>query len=174
VDRRKDLPDELTEADAFTLAWRESCEVCRLFGNSFLASRLRIADLPLRISGPAGATYVRHGVGLDRDLRTAARGILYTFEAVNGGVVFELRMEIENPADHEVGLILIGLELFGVGFATVGGKGARGLGAVRIDVAEIRRRTAEDYFTGPTGHVLTPDEQAPLRGAARQYYLGEG
>lgn len=170
---RADLDSEaLTEARAFELAWQESCAVCRLFGQLFLASRVRIADLPL--IAWEGRTYVRDGVGLDRDLRTAAKGILYDFEAVPAGAEFRLRMEVENAEAHEIGLLLSGLDLFGEGYLTLGGKGARGLGAARVEWAELTRRTARDYFAGTGKEPLPAAELDELRTAARSHYVAGG
>jgi len=173
--RRKDVKDrgeEMTEARAFELAWEESCEVCRLFGQLFLASRLRVADLPLISEGVR--TYVRDGVGLDRDLRTAAKGILYDFEAVPAGAGFRLRMEVENAEPHEVGLLLTGLDLFGEGFLALGGKSARGLGLVRVEAVELIRRRAKDFFEGTGAEPLPPEELGGLKTAARERYAGGG
>ena len=161
----------ITEQEAFQLAWDNSCEVCRFFGSSFLASRLRIADLPLASEPEASPVYVRNGVGLDRDLRTASRRILYSFEAVSGGAQFDLRMEVENAASHEMGLLLIGLNLFGDGLATIGGKSARGLGQAEVKNLVVTRKTAEDFFQGGLGQELSPDDLQDFRKAARAHYL---
>lgn len=169
--RRKELQKRqaaIDEATAFDLAWEESCEICRLFGHSFLASRLRIADLPLVGAAP---TYVRDGVGIDRDLRSAAGGILYQFEAVPSGARFRLRMEIENPEDHELGLLLVGLDLFTTGARSLGGKSARGLGRVRLPQATWTVRTPDDFFTGAAGTVLAAEQLAAYRDQARAHYV---
>lgn len=167
----RDRQEEITEAESFDLAAGASCAICRLFGHLFLASRVRVADLSLASAGEA-PTYVRDGVGLDRDLRTAARNILYSFEAVAAGAHFELRLSIENAEDHELGLLLIGLDLFSEGFARLGGKGARGLGMVKIEQPAVHCRTAEDFFRGADGASVPPDALAGLREAARAHYLG--
>ena len=170
--KAKDAGETITETRAFELAWDSSCEVCRLFGQLFLASRVRIADLSLTTDGTR--TYVRDGVGLDRDLRTAANGILYDFEAVPAGARFRLRMEVENAEPHEMGLLLTGLDLFDQGFLAVGGKSARGLGLARIEGVEITRRTAQDFFTGKATEPLAAEELDALRAAARERYVGGG
>jgi len=167
---RKDR-EAITETEALKLAWEGSCPICRLFGQLFLASRVRIADLPLDLDRPGVATYVRDGVGLDRDLKTAATGILYEFEAVPPGATFTLRMEVENAEDYEIGLLLTGLELLGEGLFTVGGKGSRGLGAAKLTHLEIRSRTARDFFEGTAPEPLEEDELSALRSAARRYYV---
>jgi CRISPR-associated RAMP protein (TIGR02581 family) len=162
---------DFNEDEAFTLAWNNSCEVCRLFGSSFLASRIRIADLPLSSTPEEAPVYVRDGVGLDRDLRTASRKILYSFEAVSGGAQFTLRIEFENAEPYEMGLLLVGLDLFKDGLATVGGKSARGLGLARIEDLAVVRKTAEDFFSGSAGAQLGPEDLQAFRAAARTHYL---
>lgn len=164
--------EQMTESRAFDLAWEESCEVCRLFGQLFLASRVRVADLPL--AAGEGRTYVRDGVGLDRDLRTAAKGILYDFEAVPAGAEFRLHLEAENAEEHEIGLLLAGLDLFGEGYLALGGKSARGLGLARVEGLELRRRTAADFFAGTGREALSEEELDRLRAAARSRYVAGG
>jgi len=168
---RKDR-QTLSEAEAFQLAWDNSCEVCKLFGHSFLASRVRLADLPLEPLPGAALTYTRDGVGLDRDLRTAARGILYNFEAVPAAARFALRIEFENAEPHEMGLLLVGLDLFAEGLATVGGKSSRGLGLARVETHSIVRRKPVDFFAGTTGAELGEDDLSEFRSAAQRHYLG--
>lgn len=174
VHQQRKEREAVTETEALKLAWEGSCPICRLFGQLFLASRVRIADLPLDLDGPSVDTYVRDGVGLDRDLRTAATGILYDFEAVPPGATFTLRMEIENAEDHEIGLLLTGLDLLDEGLFTLGGKGSRGLGSIRVVSFEIRARTARDFFEGAKPEPLSTDQLDALRAAARSYYVEGG
>jgi CRISPR-associated protein Csm3 len=164
--------EPISEAAAFDLAWEESCEICRLFGQLFLASRVRISDFSMVSTD--SRTYVRDGVGLDRDLRTAAQGILYNFEAVPAGTGFGLRLEVENAEPHEIGLVLTGLDLFGQGALSVGGKSARGLGLARVEEIQLTRRTAADYFTDEPPRALGADELDALRAAARKRYVEGG
>ena len=169
---KKDLnPQDITESRVFHLAWDKSCPICSLFGSTFLASRLWIADLTMKKSR---ATYLRNGVGLDRDLRTAAKGVLYDFEAVAAGSRFTLRIDLENPADYEVGLLLTGLDLFGQGILNVGGKRARGLGTASVEDPSVRRWTAADFFDPEKrqGTKLGDPELDAFRAAARQHYVG--
>jgi CRISPR-associated RAMP protein (TIGR02581 family) len=166
---------EISEEQAHSLAWQHSCEICRLFGHSFFASRVRIADLPLAtLPGPIDS-YVRDGVGIDRDLRSAAKNILYQFEAVPAGAGFRLRLELDNPEDYEIGLLLTGLDLLSQGFGSVGGKAARGLGWTELRDLELVRRRTDDFFTGSAGTGLGEEELARAREAAhRRYANGHG
>jgi len=110
--------------------WDESCPVCRLFGSLALASRVRIADLPVR--GEAPLTELRNGVGIDRDKELAAAGVLYDFEAVPPETGLELNVIVDNPTDEEVGLLLYLFHELDLGHLTLGGKSSRGLGRVRV------------------------------------------
>jgi CRISPR-associated RAMP protein (TIGR02581 family) len=158
----------ITEARAFELAQEHSCPVCALFGNSFLAARLWVADLPA--ASPI-STYTRDGVGIDRELGTAATNVLYSFEAVPSGSAFNLHLEVDNPQDHELGLLLVGLDLISAGLISLGGKKARGLGRVSVgaDSLQLTTRQAADYFSGAEPTPRT--DLAELRAAARRHYV---
>jgi len=164
---------KLDEEGLFRIALDDSCQICRLFGNTYLASRLWIADLPLA-AGQNGSIYRRDGVGLDRDLRNAAKNMLYDFEAVTAGTRFRLRLDLDNPEQHELGLVLTGLDLFGQGFLNVGGKRARGLGEAEIKISELKRWTAADFFD-PAKRGGTAVQEAEFNvfcDAARRHYVG--
>lgn len=168
-DKKLEAAPDISEGEAFTLAWQESCEICRLFGHLFLASRVRVADLSL-VEG--AEPYVRDGVGLDRDLKTAAKGVLYNFEAVPAGARFRLRIDVENADEAEIGLLLLGLDLFGEGFARLGGKASRGLGLVRVEGLTAVRRSAADFFSGARPE-LSDGDLAAFQQAARRRYVGD-
>ena len=148
----------VAESDAFDLAWRESCVVCRLFGNTHLAARVRIADL---VATEPLVTTKRHGNAVNGDLRTVTHQTLYEFEAIPAGASFAFRAVLDDAADHEVGLLVEGLGMFDLGLASLGGKRARGLGDVAIDLDDVRHVTAADYFgdfddtEGPRGTVVS-------------------
>jgi len=113
-----------------------SCRVCRVFGSPWLASRVLVKDLLL--AEPElwfeRRYQVRHGVGIDRDSETAARNILYDYEAVPAGTEFRWEIVIEN-ADREQaqdGLVIWGLREFANGRVQLGGGRSRGLGWVTL------------------------------------------
>ncbi len=171
AERRRTL-NNLNEDQAFALVLEESCEICRIFGNSFLASRVWIPDLPLN---GAATTYTRDGVGIDRDLRTAANRILYNFEAVAAGASFCLRLDVENGEDHELGLILTGFSLLEHGLIGLGGKRARGLGGVKLVDVSVKRWQPDDFFTVECeGSAVEEQELEVYRKAARSRYAGGG
>ncbi len=176
VRAKRQQKKSLTEDLAFRLAWDESCPVCRIFGHSFLASRVWIGDLKLSTQPDKAQTYLRDGVGLDRDLRSAAKGILYNFEAVPADARFDLRLEVENAEDHELGLLLTGLGLFEDGFIGIGGKRARGLGMASIRDLLVTRKVAGDFFrageeAAAAGAALDPKALAACRRRAHEHYV---
>ena len=65
---------------AKTLLTTGLCDICKLFGSPYLASKLRIEDAR-RKAGRALPT-VRHGVGIDRDTESAREHIKFDFEAL--------------------------------------------------------------------------------------------
>lgn len=105
-----------------------TCTVCRLFGSPWLASKVRVKDLPLDETTWLGRVEVRHGVGIDRDTRTAASGLLYTFESVPSGAEFICEIIVENVTELELGLLLVGLRQMQLGQTALGGARSRGLG----------------------------------------------
>ena len=175
VRAKRQQEKNLTEDGAFRLAWDESCPICRIFGHSFLASRLWIGDLKLDTSAHKTGTYLRDGVGIDRDLRSAAKGILYNFEAVPADARFDLRLELENAEKYELGLLLTGLGLFQDGFIGIGGKQARGLGMANIRDLVVTRKGANDFFTvgdqPSVGSDLNAEALVECRQQAHEHYV---
>ncbi len=115
--------------------WRQSCPVCRLFGSSAMASRVRFPDLLLE--GDAPMLEIRNGVGIERDKELAADGVLYDFEAVPPGTSFRLLVLLDNPTDEEIGLLLYLFDELDSGHLALGGKVSRGLGQVAIEWTKI-------------------------------------
>lgn len=113
--------------------WNGSCRVCRTFGNTWLASRVRIADLPL-VEGTSSAIERRDGVSIHREKETVQNK--YDFETVPAGTAFALRVTAENLSPAERGLLWLGLRELGEGNVLLGGFKGRGLGQVRL--ADLR------------------------------------
>ncbi len=131
-DRLRELR-ETNKEDSRVLAeavWAESCPVCRLFGSSALASRIRFPDLPLASDLPP--MELRNGVGIERDKQLAAQGVLYDFEAVPPGTAFRLTLILDNYEEFEAGLVLYLFQQLTEGNLALGGKTSRGLGLVRV------------------------------------------
>jgi CRISPR/Cas system CSM-associated protein Csm3 (group 7 of RAMP superfamily) len=76
-------------------------------------------------------------VAIDRDRETAADGKLYDFQVVPAGTPFEFRAVVENAKDWELGLLMIGLHQFETKQIPLGGGQSRGLGVVRLEVADV-------------------------------------
>ncbi len=136
----------------------ETCTVCRLFGSPWLASKVRIKDLPLLEESWAGHVEVRTGVGIDRDTRTAAGQVLYSFEAVPAGTQFRCEIVVENADEVELGLLLLGLREMQQGHVPLGGARSRGLGWGKLsdweEIGWVDKSNLLDYLT--EGKAGTP------------------
>lgn len=129
----------------------ETCAVCRLFGSPWLASKVRIKDLLLLDESWAEHIEVRTGVGIDRDTRTAASQVLYSFEAVPAGAQFRCEIVVENVGETELGLLLLGLREMQQGRVPLGGARSRGLGWGELSAWEevewVDQGNLLDYLT---------------------------
>lgn len=105
------------------------CHTCLLFGSPLAGSRILVNDLYLVDNELSGAIQVRDGVAIDRDSETAKTGAKYDFEVVPATNIFDLCLTLENASAQDLQLISIGLSEFVHGFASIGGKRSRGLGA---------------------------------------------
>jgi len=148
---------------------RVSCRICRVFGSTWLASRVLVKDLLL--AEPElwfdRRYQVRHGVGIDRDSETAMHHILYDYEAVPAGTEFEWEIVIEN-ADRERaedGLVIWGLREFANCRVQLGGGRSRGLGWVKLlfdeqaeEVDATQHQALLDYLTTGRGRALRQED----------------
>jgi len=125
--------------------WKRSCRVCRVFGNTRLASRVRIADLPLIETETTSYVEVRDGVAIDREKETVIHK--YDFEAVPTGVRFRLSIVADNLTPVERGLLWLGLREMQRGHIHLGGFKGRGLGQVTLEKLELRLVEASDRAT---------------------------
>jgi CRISPR-associated RAMP protein (TIGR02581 family) len=113
--------------------WNASCRVCRVFGSTWLASRVKIADLHL-IGG--GHVENRDGVAIHRDKETVMHK--YDFEAVPAGTRFRLNILAENLEPAERGLLWLGIQELSREHIHLGGFKGRGLGQVKLERLEIK------------------------------------
>lgn len=127
----KKRPEKMSDEEFEVQIEEETCLVCRVFGSSWLASKVSIRDL--LVDSWVEHYEVRNGVAIDRDTGTAADKHLYDFEVVPAGTRFSCEIVVENAEGWELGLLMVGLRPFEEGEATLGGARSRGLGAVRID-----------------------------------------
>jgi CRISPR/Cas system CSM-associated protein Csm3 (group 7 of RAMP superfamily) len=128
------------------VAYARSCFICRLFGNTALASRLRISDAYPKVRV---LTEERNGVAIDRVFGSVAVGP-FNYEVATTGA-FIGTIHIRNFTIAQLGLLALALrdldaQRVGVGFAK-----SRGLGRVRAAVEEISFR----YPACALGDTLT-------------------
>jgi CRISPR-associated RAMP protein (TIGR02581 family) len=135
--------------------YRRSCFVCRLFGNTALASRLRVADA----YPPEPATVrteERNGVAIDRVFGSVAVGP-FNYETATAGV-FVGHLQVRNFTMAQLGLLALALrdletQRLGVGFAK-----SRGLGRVKANVTEVLVRYPACTLNGT---LTLPGQQRP-------------
>jgi CRISPR-associated RAMP protein (TIGR02581 family) len=123
-------------------------EVSELFGSPWIASKFQVRDLTVKPDAWFGQYQERDGVAINRDTETAADGKLYDFQVVPAGTPFELRVVVENAAEWELGMLMLGLHQFESEQITLGGGRSRGLGVVRLEIDKMN-------------WVDTTDEQDP-------------
>lgn len=123
--RRQDDPDRWLAGQV----WERSCRVCKVFGSPWLASRVRIVDLPLS-NGSDGRIERRDGVSIHREKETVQNK--YDFEVVPAGTAFDLRITLENLEPAERGLVWLGLQELNDGHVLLGGFKGRGLGRAEL------------------------------------------
>lgn len=109
--------------------YRNLCDVCRIFGNPYFASKLKVDDCTLK--GDAHLS-IRDGVGIDRDTGTAADGKKYDFEQVDAGAQFEFCMSVDNLEPEHEELLKLMVKVLESGQLKVGGKTSVGLGCIRL------------------------------------------
>lgn len=132
--KKREKQFEKHEQDLDAFVFDNSCQVCRVFGSPWLASKVLIADLTLADPDSWLERYqVRDGVAIDRDTETAAEGFLYSYEVVSAGTRFRLELTIENASEAEQGMVLMGLRGFEFGRLPLGGGTSRGLGRVKLE-----------------------------------------
>jgi CRISPR/Cas system CSM-associated protein Csm3 (group 7 of RAMP superfamily) len=87
----------------------------------------------------AGGTYEVTSVKIDPQLGTAKKRFLYNFEVVPQGTQFCVEVMARNVLDHEVGMLLWALEMFGdkSGVASLGAHAGRGFGRVSWQLSEL-------------------------------------
>ncbi len=126
------------KGEAVKLAWlgRHTCDVCRFFGSPLQASRIFFSDGQL--ARWQGRYQVRDGVVIDRDSGTARPRLKYDFEVAPRHTVFELLLELENPAETELALTGAVLAEWQNGFR-LGGFTSRGLGRVFLEDLTIEQ-----------------------------------
>jgi CRISPR-associated RAMP protein (TIGR02581 family) len=157
----------LTDAEAldppgdFAQRWREMTLVERLFGRvaekrgAFsYGSRLQISDAVVETDV---AVELRDGVGIDRETRTAGTGVKFDLEVIPAGTRFAGKIRFKNPIDYEIGLLAQALWMLNEGGLLLGGKSARGLGWVEVEVSAPRRLDAKELLAGSSPATSEPE-----------------
>lgn len=145
-DIKKIKREELILEDEAEEIYSKLCDVCKIFGCNYFASKLQIRDANLK-SGENVYIDMRDGVAIDRDTGTAAHGKNYDFECVSAGTRFDFYMSVDNIEEkHEVILKLI-VSMLKNGEIRVGGKTSAGLGSIELQDYKVCKITAENIRT---------------------------
>jgi CRISPR-associated RAMP protein (TIGR02581 family) len=116
--------------------YNASCFICRLFGNTSLASHFRIADAyPI---GDEPRREERNGVAIDRVFGSVAVGP-FNYETVTAGE-FKTSLHIKNFTLAQIGLLALALRDISAERIRLGFGKSRGLGLVtaQVDVLTLR------------------------------------
>ncbi|GAB4193378.1 MAG: CRISPR-associated RAMP protein Csx7 [Roseiflexaceae bacterium] len=152
-------------------AWRTSTLIDLTFGSPWSAGRIFFRDALVDQSLWFGQFEVRNGVGIDRDTETVAQSLLYNYEVVPAGTRFGFDLTLENAANWQIGMVLLGLEPWRRGDVQIGGFRSRGLGYLRLlgpgdtpepAVSFIEVRTPDDVIAlleDQPGHHPASEEQ---------------
>ncbi len=134
----KELKETCDNDEALTREIIEQTDlISLLFGSPWIASKFQVRDLTVLPETWFGQYQERDGVAIDRDTETAADGKLYDFQVVPAGTQFEFKAVVENAAEWELGLLMIGLHQFETEQIPLGGGRLRGLGVVKLDIKEM-------------------------------------
>jgi len=127
---------------------RDACVICRIFGSEFYPGSLIFEDAVMNDNTkailikmvrdrvvPAFQSTVRTGIKINRHLRTADEGALYTMESVNPSIIFTSRITgrcyIKDNDEYSYFKETIRM------ITHLGGNKARGMGRCKIEVREL-------------------------------------
>ena len=137
-EKRKDCKDLREKAE---MAYKDSCEVCRLFGGREFAGKLKFKDSYL-IGEPSFE--FRDGVGIDRETGAVRGHAKYDFEIISKDSEFSFYLTAENLDEKQKKYFEFIVEALKNGELSVGGKTSRGLGRFAVKDINIEIVTAED------------------------------
>lgn len=109
-------------------AYKKSCFICQIFGNTALAGHLRTADA-YPVDPEAVRTEERDGVAIDRVFGSVAVGPFQLEVATSGA--FQTRIQMQNFTLAQMGLVGLALRDLKLGRVGVGFGKSRGLGRVK-------------------------------------------
>ena len=118
---------------------QDLCDTCKLFGSSYMASRITFADLlPPEADDLANQMIqIRDGVAIDRDSEKAVDRLKFDYEVVAPAQTFEMQIVLDNPSDFDLALTCLGLSEFVSGLGYIGGKRSRGLANCQIEGLKV-------------------------------------
>jgi CRISPR-associated RAMP protein (TIGR02581 family) len=122
-------------------AFRRSCFVCQLFGNTELASHVRVSDaypINLTEAGDPNNTERRYGVAIDRVFGSVAVGP-FEFETVTQGC-FEAQIVVRNFTAAQLGLLGLALRDLRMQRVAIGFAKSRGMGRIKAEIGTATLR----------------------------------
>lgn len=136
VVKGKACGDRFEQSDPGYEVHAGSCFICRMFGNTVLAGRVRTRD-----AYPIGEvrTEERNGVAIDRVFGSVAGGALFQMEVVTNGA-FRTLITIRNFTIAQLGLLALALRDLKLGRVGVGFGKSRGLGHVTLEWEKLTLR----------------------------------
>ncbi|MDI6824971.1 MAG: RAMP superfamily CRISPR-associated protein [Bacillota bacterium] len=145
--------------------YRQSCYACRAFGNTMIASKVRVSDLYL-VDADKAETAVRYGVAIDRVTGAVAHGP-WEMEVLTRGSL-QGTVQVRNFTLGQLGLVAASLLDMADGLVPIGLGKSRGLGRVRLEFPNITLR----YLRQPPYPLagvedLIPADDAVLNGYPR-------
>jgi len=134
---RQNISQDTTGKEAYKL----SCIICKTFGSTQLASRIRFTDAypspeQLHTDQDPNRTELRCGVAIDRLLGSVAHGP-FDLEVVTRGT-FQGEITLRNVALWQVGLLGLTLKHLNDGMVQFGFAKSRGLGRVELKLDQIK------------------------------------
>ncbi|MGB9872930.1 MAG: RAMP superfamily CRISPR-associated protein [Anaerolineae bacterium] len=138
-----------------SVAYRDACLICKLFGCTGFAGRLATTDAYALGTPPEPVQ--RDGVGIDRFTGGAAHGAKFELEVITEGT-FATTLHLRNFELWQLALVGFVLQDLADGLIRIGMGKSRGLGKVRGEVQQVRMD-----FLGPKAPQVV-NGQLPLRG----------
>jgi CRISPR-associated RAMP protein (TIGR02581 family) len=113
------------------------CKTCRLFGSANgHASKVTFFDAFL-VESKLESSEVRDGVSIKRKTLTARKGAKFTTEVLSKAAQFHFRLDVVDPTDEELNLLLLTLDEFQSGRLSLGGDTTRGLGNFKLQLENV-------------------------------------
>jgi CRISPR-associated RAMP protein (TIGR02581 family) len=153
-------PDQLNQR-----VYEYSCPICRLFGSTWFASRLAVADA--YVTGEPPPLQPRDGVGIDRFTGGAVGGVKFDFEVITEGC-FVTALHLRNFELWQLGLVGFLLQDLKDGLIRIGSSKSRGMGKVRGEI-----QTVEVHYLGPQAPKPTAEGRLQILGVADMYEHAE-